>query len=223
MCYPALIAAGMAAAGAGSNYMGAKRTNEARDDVARAHGERQAGLQGQADKIINQQTTALSPAAQNQSMALAGEQRLAAMPASSGAELPTSGSAPIEVKSELARQVGDAIRKSRTRLGTQARLGAANQVQRDNNLGMARSMSGLGQIADFSRGEAGVLPYELQGAANAGRSWQTAADLFNLGGQAVSLYGMTTPSATPGAKPAARPATTGRYQNPAPPPPRGSY
>ena len=213
MCYPALIAAGLAAAGAGSNYMGQKRTNEAREDVVQAEGERQRNLQGQATDVINQQTSKLSPAAQNQALAQTGEQRTAALVPSQdySAELPTSGSAPIQVKGEVARQMAKAIRGSRDQLGAQARLGAFNQNQATNQMGTGRAFSALGALADRSQGSAGVLPYELQGAANAGRGYQNAADLFNLAGNAVSLYGMTKPAAPGGA---GSPVVPGRNYTP---------
>lgn len=193
MCYPALIAAGMAAAGAASNYAGQQKTIGAREDVARAEGERQQNYQKQANEVIDQSLVKQSPAAQNQSLAQTTQQRMSALlpSQSDAAQLPTSGSAPIEVKSEAARSMSDAIRKSRARLGAQARIGAFDQNQFENRLGMNRSMSDLGTLANFSQGSEGVLPYDLQDASNAGAGYQTAADLFNLGSNAVGLYGMT--------------------------------
>lgn len=193
MCYPALIAAGMAAAGAASNYAGQSRVAGAREDAARAEGERQKHYQEQASDVIDQNLVKQSPAAQNQALAQTTQQRMSALqPSQTGAvALPSSGSAPIEVKSEAARSMSDAIRKSRSRLGAQARVGAFDQNQFNNRISMNRGMSDLSRLAGFSQGSAGVLPYDLEGAANAGAGYRTAADLFNLGSSAVGLYGMT--------------------------------
>lgn len=211
MCYPALIGLALSAAGTGANYMGQKKVIGAREDVARAEGERQTGFQNRATDVINQNLVRQSPAAQNQALAQTTEQRTAAlMPSQSdGVGLPTSGSAPIEVKGEVARQMSDAIRRGRTQLGAQARLGAFNQNQTENQRLLQRGMTDVGQIADASAGSAGVLPYALEGAANAGRGYQTAADLFNLGGQAVSLYGQTAAPSKPKTIQGVPPAYTG--------------
>jgi hypothetical protein len=200
-----LIGLGLAGAGAASNYVGAQRTNDAREDVALAEGDRQRNIQGQATDIIDQQTSKLSPAAQNQSLAQTAERRTSALVPSQdfSADLPTSGSAPIQVKGEVARQMANAIRSSRGRLGAQARLGAFRQNHATNQLGTGRAFSALGALSDRSQGSASVLPYELAGAANAGRGYRNAADLFNLASNVVSLYGMTRAPQAPGAAPAA--------------------
>lgn len=193
MCNPLLFAAALAAGGAGSNYMGQRRVNNAREDSLMAEGDRQRNFQNQANDIIEQQTVQQSPAAQNQAFAETAERRTAALTPSQSdaASLPTSGSAPIQVNGEIARQISDAVRAGRSRLSAQARLSAYDENQFNNRLGLNRGATDIGQIADFSRGSSGVLPFELQGAENAGRGWKNAADLFNLGAQGLSLYGMT--------------------------------
>lgn len=211
MCYPMLIAAGLAAAGAASNYAGQKKVIGAREDVANAEGEKQKHYQDQADQVINENLVKQSPTAQNQSLAQTTAERTAALTpsASSGVDLPGAGSAPIEVKSEAARSMSDAIRRGRARLGAQARVGASGQNQFNNRVSMNRGMGEIAQLADFSRGSSGVLPYALQGAENAGAGFRTAADLFNLGSSAVGMYGMTQAPSAPGQTlPATGPAGT---------------
>jgi hypothetical protein len=82
-------------------------------------------------------------------------------------------------------------------------LGAFRQNHATNQLGTGRAFSALGALSDRSQGSASVLPYELAGAANAGRGYRNAADLFNLASNVVSLYGMTRAPQAPGAAPAA--------------------
>lgn len=205
MCTPALLATYpalqtamtvapfvMAAGGAAANYRAQQQVVGAREDVARAEGERQANLQKRASSIIDENLAKQSPADQNQQLAQAQSQRQASLLPlqSEKSGLPTSASAPVEVKGEVARQIGDAVKAGRQRLTMQARLGAGRQVQFDNNLSMNRGMSDIGQLADFSRGSSAVVPLEFQSADQKGRGARGVADLFNLGSTALSLYGM---------------------------------
>lgn len=68
----------------------------------------------------------------------------------------------------------------------------------DISRGQARDGGELGTIGSFKRGSQGVLPLELEAAAQKGRGWMMLGDILKIAGMATGMAGMAAP-ATAGA------------------------
>ena len=199
------VSTALAVAGAVSNKIASDKVIDRRNTDAEAEAARQRELQKRATAITDETLTKQSPASQAQQTAQIEQQRASAFAPAGTADtgLPSSGSAPIEVKSEIARQIGNAVRKGRAQLTARARLGAFDKSQHGNRLEIGRARTGVQQLQNFSLGSQNALQSEFGSATNAGKGWGNAADLFNLGSSVVGLYGMTkapTPKPTPRAQ-----------------------
>jgi len=100
--------------------------------------------------------------------------------------------APVEVKSEIARQIASALNSGRNYGKTQAKLSSYGQTQFDNNLGLTRTAEDLERINNFSRGDSNLVQSRLANANTKGQGSRNAADIFGGIGDIAMLYGMST-------------------------------
>jgi hypothetical protein len=103
--------------------------------------------------------------------------------------------APIEVQSEIAKQVADYIRRGRDETSRKARLGGFGDADLENAIDISRSSGELDMLGDFTRGSQGALGFELQDARKAGDQWANFSDLLGAAGTALSLYSFMQPAA----------------------------
>jgi len=182
---------------AGSSYAN-KRADTAirakQDQVAQAERIRQAAYQKQAQATLDKTMSSFDRPAQDKALADTTAQRdtaIQATQAQPGDYTPTTGAnEPAVVHSDLAQQFADVLRRGKSETMARAKLGAYGGVQNDNSINLGRSGQDINQMADFSRGSAGVMPYEMNAAQNAGRKWGQIADLFKMGGYGLALYSM---------------------------------
>jgi hypothetical protein len=210
MCDPLSAAAVLTVGSIAANQVAANKVTGARNSRMAAEALRQKGYQQDAN-LINaeaQQGQAADQQKQNIATEQVSRERALAPAADVGTELPTSGSAPIEVKGAIAEQMADALGKARQQIGAQARLGAYGANQFNNSLALNRAQSDLGTVQNFSQGSSSILPFELEAANQAGSGWRTAADLMRLGGTAAGLYGLTAMAPAAAGASLATPATT---------------
>lgn len=185
--------------GALSNYQAERKVNRARESLSQLEAQRQNELGDEARARLAQVLESQSRPSIEQDIEQATSERqrkfAEAVPPDAADEYIVNPSAPQEVRSEMAREMVDALARGRQRAGALAKLGGRSDAALGTNIALTRSGQDLGRIGGFSRGSSAVLPIELQGAYGEGRNWRRIADLFNIGATATGLYGMTTPPA----------------------------
>jgi hypothetical protein len=109
-------------------------------------------------------------------------------------DIPTAGSAPSVIKTQLAKRISDALAAGRDRGSALAKLGSWNDLNFENGVNLTNSGSNINQLGNFATGSAGVVPLELQGANNAGAGFGLAGDILGVGGQFGAAYGAQNPT-----------------------------
>jgi hypothetical protein len=189
--------------GLASQIVGTILKARARDKVTsrqsallRAHQERMRALQAEADAHMAQTIPQFTRPAQDAARANVQaklEQSLTPAPTTEAEFVPGNPGAPAVVKTELARQMTDAIRKGRQHAKNTAALSAYGDQDVLNGITLNRNSQNVGRVADFARGTSGLLPTQLELAKGAGRGMTTAADIANgLGALGVG-YALTRP------------------------------
>ena len=184
---------------AGSTYAN-KRGNDAvrekQDNITQTERERQDIYKKRSQATLDTTMKTFDRPAQDQSLATTTAQRETAIndtQAQTGDYTPAAGSAPPVVKSEIAKRMADAVRQGRGEVMARAKLGAYGGVQSNNAIRLNRSGQDIGQMADFSRGSAGIVPLEMQASLGAGRKWGQISDLFRTTGYGLGLYSAMQP------------------------------
>ena len=199
MCNPMMVMSGVMMAAS------AHQNKEAQNDVIgarneKAHGEtmRQQKFQGEADQINQGAEALFTREAQDKNLGdrfLTREQYIQdAMPDLGVSGIPISNGAPSTVKSDLGARIADALSYGRNFATSQAKLGSFGANQFDNQLALANSGLKLGQINKFSGNSSGIAGLEMEAANQAGAGKRQLADLFRMGSQATSIYGMGQPA-----------------------------
>lgn len=185
--------------GALANQQAERRVEKERDRKARAERLRQKVMGDQADAKLRESLAEQERPAVEQEQRVAEasrEQKYAEAAAPSDQEYQATPSAPVEVKSELAARLSDALKRGRQQATALAKLGGRSDAQMQGAFSLGRSAQELDSLGNRSRSSSAILPYELQDANRKGEGWRTIADLFNLGATATGMYGMTQAPAT---------------------------
>lgn len=200
MCYgaesawiPAVVAA---VASTGSAYAANKSNNaqvEANAQAQRNDMIRQEALQKQADATVQRGITSFEPTNQDRQLQAAAANRTAGV-ANATAATPAApyqaavAAAPTEVKSDLGRQVGDALSQVQLQGARKAKLDAYGDTSMQQGFDLNRIKEQLGQLATNSRGMSSIVPYQLLDARLKGRGDANAADLAGALGKIGSYY-----------------------------------
>lgn len=180
--------------GALANEQAERKVEKERNNRALAERLRQQKMGQEADAVLRASLAEQERPAveQEQRVAEAGrEQKYAQAAQPSDQEFIATPSAPVEVKSELAARMADAMARGRQQAAALARLGGRSDAQMQGGIALGRSAQDLNRIGNTSRSSSAILPYELQAANSKGEGWRTVADLFNLGSAVTGMYGMT--------------------------------
>lgn len=102
--------------------------------------------------------------------------------------IPSSGSAPRVVTSEVARGISDALRAGQDRAKQFANVGAFGDVQVGNRADLNRTAQDISVQGSFARGSADILPIELQTIRNRKRS--PIGDILSGVGQLAGFAGL---------------------------------
>ncbi len=205
MCFDPISMGLMAGGQLGSVFMNKEAVEKdaaARDAVMRAEGERQRKFQEQAGAETDATLTKFDRGAQENGTAQAEQRRMAGVDAATAKieanAVPTGGSAPQVVQSDMARKIAEAVGRGRGIVRSQAKLQAYGDNQLNNGVSLNRAGQGIDMISNASRASSGIVPYELDAAGHAGDKYRTIADLFRMGGNVAGAYGMTrTPTRPP--------------------------
>lgn len=198
MGWEAIVAALIAAAaGTYGTYSANKATNaqlEGQAQSERAERFRQAELQRQADAKVREGIQQFTPEKQQQDIAQAVDTRAAALspqaPAPNQYQASTVA-APVEVKNDLERRLGDVAGRGRDEAMRRARLGAFGDVSQGEGFQLGRLGENLRQLTLQSRGDSSIFPYDLREQANRANPYGRRADLANTIGTIGSLYAMS--------------------------------
>ena len=189
---PALIAAAASTAGTYATNRAANSRAEAAAEADRRERFRQAEMQRQADVEIRRGIQQFTPEQHQQEIQQAAATREAAMqPAAAGPDAYTSTTvaAPVEVKGDLDRRLGEVMAGGRQEAARRALLAAYG----DTSALQGRQINRLGEnvrrtIRD-SVGSTGVNNLERRSAMEgAGDNWALGADLANTVGQIGTYY-----------------------------------
>jgi len=185
--------------GALANQQAERRVEKERNNKALSERLRQKKMGEEADATLRESLAQQERPAveQDQRMAEAKrEQKYAQVATPADQEFVSTPSAPVEVKSELAARVADALKRGRQQSAALAKLGGRSDAQMQGGINLGRSAQTLDSIGNRSRSSSAILPFELQDANRKGQGWRTIADLFNTGAMVSGMYGMTTAPAT---------------------------
>lgn len=218
MCLPAAAAAltvpemisiaGMAMQGMStlSNMKAQKSQVNARNAVAEQERQRQQAYQADAD-AVNADTQAQFTREQQDARRMADQEarnkqltEAVALPDNLRA-VPTSPDAPDTINSQIADSISKALGYGKKLAGAQAALGSYAGGQFGNSLTLNRAATSLGQTSNNSARSSSIAGLELEGANQAGGGARQLGDLFRLGGNGLSIYGMTRPAPNTGPKP----------------------
>lgn len=178
-----------------------RQVNNARNQVMLADQARQEAFRRQAMNQVNAGIARFAAPQQAANEAAAGGQRFAAAERvltsptdqriQSGEYAGLAPSAPDVVRSSIASSVVDALNSGRNYARTGAALGGVSDSGFQNDVALGRGGQRINQAIDFSRGSAGVVPFEYQGANTRGRGYGTLGDLFSGAGQLGMMRALT--------------------------------
>lgn len=192
MCNPILgVSAALQAASVLANNRAAKKVEQERNRVLEANRLRQSQFAQEAD--VNNTSTQDQFTAENQATkrqanidtAIKDQAGISA----NGDYLADSQTAPSVVKSEIARQLADAVSRGKGYGTSSANINSYGQTSFDNNLALTRNAEEIERINNFSRGETAVVPLALQNANTKGQGSRNLADLFGAAGDIGMAYG----------------------------------
>lgn len=193
MCDPSLgVAAASMALGTMSQQNAVKSQVNARNKAMEANARKQAEYQAQAD-VVNKNTNANFTKENQDALRQANVEKAVANNSNVGevGDFTTNTSiAPVEVKSEIARKIADAVSAGKNYVKTSANMNSYGQTNFDNTLALAKGAEDVGRISNFSQGESAILPLALQEASQKGQGSMLAADIFNGVGSMAAMYGV---------------------------------
>jgi hypothetical protein len=192
-----LAAAGLMAGSTIANKKANKAVRKKQEGVSEAERIRQKGFQQQAQTTLDNTMQKFQVPSQTQAIADTATQRetsLQGTQAQPGDYAPTNNNEPTVVKSDIAQRMADAVAQGKREVMSRAKLGAYGQNQNQNAIALGRSGQDIGQMADFSRGSASVMPYEMNAALGAGNKYRSIADMMRMTGYGLGMYGMMQPA-----------------------------
>lgn len=158
--------------------------------------QRQHALQGQADTALDANLQTFSRPVQDarqQATQARYEEALKPGGATGDYVASASAAAPTEVKTEVARNLTDALARGRDYAKRLAKVQSYGGAGLDNSIALGRSGEQLSQIGRNAQGSLDVLPFELDAAKNAGARWNMGSDIANGVGQALFLGKLVSP------------------------------
>lgn len=203
MCVPVdPVTAIMGAVSLGSQLMGTMQSNKAaaqvikaRNEAAAADYEKQRVHQKNADEVMATSEQKFTRGQQDAMRAQNEAKLLAGNTPSSGiadnGEYTATGSAPTEVKSEIARMISDALSAGKETARSSANFGSYGQTQFGNQIDLKDSAQQIGQIGDLSAGDTAVMGVRMNAAQNAGNAAARRADLFNGIGDIAGAFALS--------------------------------
>lgn len=188
-----------AALGVGSQVMSAYQNNKAQSKVISARNkaleadrQKQAALAAEA-KGVNDNTLKNFTLQNQEAGRIAEAEKSLAVASGSdvaGDYVTGKSSEPSVVDSEIARQIGDAIRSGKTYARTSANLGSYGRQQFNNGVALTDGATNIDRINNFSRGNSALLPSQLAAANNKGSGNRLSSDLFGGIGDIALAYSM---------------------------------
>jgi hypothetical protein len=160
---------------------------------------KQQALQAEAD--AGNQKTQAGFSLENQEAGRAAEVERA-LKTATGSEMvgdytaATNGQ-PVQVQSEIARKIADALRTGKDYAKTSANLGSYGRQQFNNRINLTDNAIDLERINSFSRGNTGVLGAQLNHANNKGGGNRLSADLLGGIGDIALAYSLNNPLKKP--------------------------
>lgn len=214
MCYMAIAALALTAAGTYASYEGQKQSQSAENDAVNAAAQKQKGLDAQSSAVLQQSIQHAEQPNQQQLMAQAAQNRAqtyqqASQAAMSGLSLPGSvgaTSTPPKDQTIGDRTVSDAYKTQAGKIGdfltqqgnAKSQIDAFTDTQLGNALYNQNQSYKTQILSNFMGGNQQVLPYQLGAAANAGNDTKTIGAGLTAAGSiagsaAATGYGSAAP------------------------------
>jgi len=207
MCDPITLGAlAVSAVGSGLSAAGqaqtAKKQEQARNEMARLELERQRGFQSEADQALQRALTGFTPTGNAQATDTASAKREAivnAMLPQAQTFVKATPSAPNVVNTARGEYTSKETGKAGSQAVRAAKLAALGDVFFNNQIGINRSGSDIGNINSKAAGSYRLLPYEQEAAAaSVGASPLSYLGLLmKAGGTIGGLAGMSGAFAAP--------------------------
>jgi hypothetical protein len=214
MCNPLAIGMSMIAAGTYAQSEGAKKAQKAIGAAREAERLRQMGLKGDSDVLFKESLGKQGTEGDQGKTDKAIGDRLAAINANvtsapTVAPIKSQGETPQVVADESAQRTNDASNTAAIEGRNKAIAAGFGDTQVGNalmNLDYSRRQN---QIADFSRGSAGVLGAEVEAASHKGDSLRGWGQALTAAGSMVGMYGAMQPATAAAGTAAAGTAAAG--------------
>lgn len=97
---------------------------------------------------------------------------------------------PVQVQSEIARQIAKALGEGKRYAKSSANLNSYGRTGFNNNLGLTDSATNIERINNFSRGNTGVLQTQLNAANQKGQGNLLSADILGGIGDIAMMYSL---------------------------------
>lgn len=197
MCDPVSIAGAALSAGGmmlnnREQAANIKRQTAARNAASEAELTRQRGYQQQGNEVFQGTLPKFTLPAQEAARVQAEQKRSGVMQGAvtDQGEYAAAPASAETANKEIDRKVAQGTQSARTEAASKARLGAWQDLNFGNRVGLASSARKMDTTADFARGSARLLPFEIESAQrNATKSPSGFGDLLQLGGLGLGVAG----------------------------------
>lgn len=197
MCLGPEALALAAATGIGGTLVNANaqsNINSARAGVLNREGTRQKRLDDENQALLDAQLSKVGAVPQLEQAQQASQVREAAtQPPVVQPQVysQATSAAPTEVKTELAAQLADAIRRGRGRITALSKLQGQSDANLSTGRDLTRSLTQAGMLRNLSQGSADILPLELEGANRSAQGQQVLGDILGGVSGLAGLYAVT--------------------------------
>lgn len=170
----------------------AGKVTKARNRALEADAVKQRQLQAQANEVNTASQDQFTAEAQAANRAAETEKALKVATGSDqvGDYSAATQGEPMQVQSEIARQIAKALGEGKRYAKTSANLNSYGRAGFNNNLALTDSATNIERINNFSRGNTGVLQTQLNAANQKGQSNLLAADLLGGVGDIALMYSL---------------------------------
>lgn len=191
------VGQGLNAAGVGANYIARQQSLDDFNKYSAEYQNKTNALQSQANDINNNSLTGFNVGNQTAMVGDAYKNRLQASQATQmnpqSIYMPTSDSAPKEIKTANADKISDILNLGRDESKAGAKLFSYNDVNNTNNMNLAESGRKIGTLSNFQAGNGNTFNAQVQQNMATPRPMETIGGLLQGTGAIANAYASTRP------------------------------
>lgn len=197
MCDPISASIALTVAGTAAQAAANNKSQKAMQGAREAERVRQKGHQDASNAVLESSMAGADKSAQDAAEGKALAERKAGVDAAvasvrapveaTGANLAGDQTANAVINSEQAAQASKALGYAGQQGNAKAKLLSFSDLNFGNAIANARAQQDQARIANFAKGSADVLPYELENASHAGDGLKSLGSLLSTGGMVAGL------------------------------------